>query len=547
MVRRRHRPSRSAVLARLLLAGAALTAPLAAAPVAPAKTVLVIEGRGFGHGVGLSQYGAYGFARHGRSYRQILAHYYPGTSYGRVSGQTIGVDLADGRASVRFAGAGDVGGRAVDPGRTYHVVVTKKGLLELRDDKGKKLLRGRGALAVTRGGGPVQLLGRSGDGITDGAYRGALVLVPQPGRRIGVVNRLDLEDYLRGVVGSESPSGWPAAALQAQAVAARSYAVATGAGHDLYADTRSQVYHGVAAETGATDAAIAGTRGLVLMSGGRVATTYFFSTSGGRTEAVQYGFPGAAPVPYLVSVSDPYDTTSPKHTWRVRLSMDQANARLGGLVPGRLRRIEVLQHGDSPRIVRARLVGSRGSAVVDGLTLKSRLHLYDTWARFSFVTTAVKTHRTRVVVPATRSAAAAAVPDVLRAFTAPIRPASFTGWASFSDVTAQAPQPTTGGAALAPGGAPASASAVPTPAPAKAAKPRVRVHRVVRLSGRLTGRTRPIRLAVQRAGAAGRWRTVTKLRTSARGFYSYAPSRPGVYRVRTKALIGPPVRVRLPR
>ena len=96
--------------------------------------------------------------------------------------------------------------------------------------------------------------------------------------------------------------------------------------------------------------------------GKQVATTYYFSTSGGQTESVQFGFPGADPVPYLKSVDDPYDGISPDHTWTVRYSQDEIESRLSGLFSGRLRKIKVLKRGDSPRIVRARVVGSRGSS-----------------------------------------------------------------------------------------------------------------------------------------------------------------------------------------
>ena len=93
-----------------------------------------------------------------------------------------------------------------------------------------------------------------------------------------------------GVVARESPSSWPTEALKAQAVAARTYAITTskaGAGFDQYADTRSQVYGGVAAETPSTNAAVAATRGQVVTYDGEPVVTYFFSTSGGRTENVE--------------------------------------------------------------------------------------------------------------------------------------------------------------------------------------------------------------------------------------------------------------------
>ncbi len=114
----------------------------------------------------------------------------------------------------------------------------------------------------------------------------------------------------------------------------------------------------------------------------QVATTYFFSTSGGRTESVEHGFPGAEPVRYLKSVKDPYDGASPYHTWTVRFSQNEIESELSGLFSGRLRRIKVLKRGDSPRIVRARVVGSQGSSTVSGPTLQAHLDLRSTWARF---------------------------------------------------------------------------------------------------------------------------------------------------------------------
>lgn len=548
-------PARRALSARALLgpalalAAAAVAAPGLHAAPAQARSVLVVEGRGFGHGVGMSQYGAYGYALHGRSYTQILGHYYPGTTLARLgSTPSVGVLLATGRATVTVADATAGGGHRLDPRRAYTVRVTKAGRLELRSDRGHRLTRVTGPLELSAGGAaPVKLLGTAGDGLTDAEYRGTLVLQAEAGRRISVVDRVGLEDYLRGVVGAESPSTWPAAALRAQAVAARSYALATDAGgaggaFTQYADTRSQVYHGVAAETAATDAAVAATGGQVLTFGGATATTYFFSTSGGRTERVENAFPGATPQPYLVSVRDPYDSVSPKHTWRVRLTMAQADVQLAGLVPGRLRRIEVLRRGASPRILRARIVGTRGSTTVDGATLRQRLGLDDTWASFSLVSTAAHVRRrtvTRPVAPdargpsdggaSPRAASPSAVPflrDLLGVIAPPAT--SFSGWASFGDVTTQGAQPTTGSAALA-------------PAPVRTR----RVHlRTVELRGRVTGRTRPVTLRLQRGAGGGHWKTVATLRTSARGFYAVTAPRPGLYRVRTRALVGPAVRVR---
>jgi SpoIID/LytB domain protein len=147
------------------------------------------------------------------------------------------------------------------------------------------------------------------------AYRGRLV-VSSDGKRVQVVNVVGLEAYLKGVVPAEMPSSWAAEALKAQAVAARSYALANlkkSPDFDLYGDTRDQVYGGVAAESPAASAAVDATRGQVVLYAGKVADALFFSTSGGRT-ASSLEATGKL-VPYLVPVADPYDTLSPYHDW----------------------------------------------------------------------------------------------------------------------------------------------------------------------------------------------------------------------------------------
>jgi stage II sporulation protein D len=194
-------------------------------------------------------------------------------------------------------------------------------------------------------------------------------------------------------VARESPSSWPAEALKAQAVAARTYAITTnkpGAHFDHYPDTRSQVYGGVAAETASTDAAIAATRGEVVIYDGKPVTTYFFSTSGGRTENVENSL-GGEPKPWLKSVEDPYDKVSPRHRWGpYRYTLSRARKKLGRLVKGSLKRIDVTKRGESPRIVEAVVVGTGGTTRVSGATLRRAFGLYDTWAYFNVVGTKVE-------------------------------------------------------------------------------------------------------------------------------------------------------------
>ncbi len=334
----------------------------------------VVKGHGWGHGVGMSQYGAYGLARHGRNYRQILDHYYRHTRIGGAGGQTIKVLLGSGSDSVSFRKARKACGKRLRRNRSYRFRRSGSDVILRRPNRGRIANCGRTGSATGRG------TIRIGD---KGVFRGRLKATASGGDLL-VINAVGLEGYAKGVVPNEVPSSWPQAALRAQAVAARSYALATSGNgaFDVYDDTRSQVYGGKGSETGPTNKATKRTRGRVVRHGKRVATTYFFSTSGGRTESVQYGFPGADPARYLKSVRDPYDGASPYHSWTVRYSQNEIESRLSGLFAGRLRRIKVLERGDSPRIVSARVVGSRGSSKVSGPGLQAELDLRSTWARF---------------------------------------------------------------------------------------------------------------------------------------------------------------------
>lgn len=197
------------------------------------------------------------------------------------------------------------------------------------------------------------------------------------------VKRVQLEAYVRGVVSAEVSASWPMAALEAQAVASRTYALTAHAGgsrFDVYSDTRSQMYLGKAAETPNTNAAVAATAGQIVTYASKPAITYFYADSGGHTESVQYGFPGSAPEPWLVGVADPYDS---KQRWTIHLSLAAAAKRLKGLVDGSFQGIDVTRRGSSPRIVSAYVLGSRGRTLVGGGELAERLGLNSTWAYFS--------------------------------------------------------------------------------------------------------------------------------------------------------------------
>ena len=366
---------------RALLTAAVLLATLTAA--ARADSVFYIRGGGDGHGIGMSQYGAYGYALHGADYRFILGHYYQGTSLGTISPrQTVRVLLATGPAS--FSGAGTISGsrKHLAPATTYTVTV-KGADLVLTTAAGKKVGTFAAPLTVS---GPASLsLGGHG------TYRGSLQFSPGAGG-VQTVNVVGLDDYVRGVVAAEMPSSWAPAALEAQAVAARTYAITTnvnGPGYDLYPDTRSQMYGGVSSETAATDAAVAATSGQIVTYDGKPAVTYFFAASGGHTESIQNVWAGAAPEPWLVGVPDPYDSAgqNPYHTWGSQMSITAAARKLGRLVKGSLVGIQVTRRGLSPRIVQAQVVGTRGSTTVSGSQLQGIFGLDDTWASFTTITT----------------------------------------------------------------------------------------------------------------------------------------------------------------
>ena len=214
-------------------------------------------------------------------------------------------------------------------------------------------------------------------------YRGELRLSGRGGQ-LRAVNALGIETYLMSVVGSEMPHQWPLAALQAQAVAARTYALqqrSRGGGWDLKATVSSQVYLGVESETPSTRKAVASTRSLVLVHGGRLIDAVFHSSSGGVTEAS--GMVWRRQHPYLVSVPD-HDQHSPVHRWEQWF--DSAGLRQRLPETGGLQDVEVLSRSASGRVREARLRGPRGSLVLSGGELRKRLGLKSTLVNFEMVT-----------------------------------------------------------------------------------------------------------------------------------------------------------------
>jgi len=358
---------------------------------ARAATTLIVTGHGWGHGVGMSQWGAYGYARHGWNYKRILFHYYPGTRLSHAPEAPVRVLLVPSSRGVEIGCArkmtvGD--GRRFWkhlPPKTYNVGPLFR--LPVHHPAGTRLFP-RGLAEFSCANAPITLGGRP--------YRGTLV-VRRSGATVSVVNSLALDDYVRGVVPSESPARWPIAELEAQAVAARSYALAErqpDAHYDLVPDARNQVYGGMAAESPRSNKAVENTQGQILTYHGDVARTYYSSSSGGRTESVQDAFPGSAPIPYLRSVPDPWDTYSPNHDWGPYVySTDQLAARLG--LPGGVESAHVRQNA-SDRASSVWLRLSSGDSVnLGGEGIARRLGLKSTW--FSIGTLSLSASTPRVV------------------------------------------------------------------------------------------------------------------------------------------------------
>jgi stage II sporulation protein D len=483
---------RSALLATII-------ALLAATPAWAAST-LTINGAGFGHGIGMSQYGAAGYAEHGWDHVAILQHYFQGTELGRTDTNDVIRVLLQQTSTPKFTNVTNAGTKKLNPARTYGARAHGS-RVDLLNSAGRRVATFDAPLQVTNSADePVKLLGTAGNGVPNGSYRGWLEFRPGSGGLLAI-NAVGLEQYVAGVIGNEAIPSWPAEALEAQAVATRGYAITTergkNDGYDLYSDTRSQVYRGVAAETPQTNKAANATAGEVMTYDGDPITTYFFSTSGGRTENVENVWKGATPKPYLVGVDDPYDDLSPYHRWGpIRMSMATATSRLGSLVKGSLRKIVVNQRGTSPRIVKATVVGTGGNTVVTGDQLKAAFALRDTWMTFNGASATVE-------LPPTTTEPA---------------PPSTT------------PSTTTTPAKTANGGA----------------SPGARIARVPITRPRVTGDAwgagpgTPVKLQSKRDG---RWRTVATTRLGTTQRYKITLPGPGRYRIAVGDAPGPIVRL----
>ncbi|WP_182111770.1 MULTISPECIES: SpoIID/LytB domain-containing protein [unclassified Actinotalea] len=354
---------------------------------APASGQWTVDGRAWGHGRGMSQWGAQGAGLQGRSADEILAFYYPGTTPGTIAGQYVTVALTAYTPTTsvtvwspenRPIRMGEINKEQVLPPGRWTVTVSGQSVTAQR-----RSVPG-GAVTETRTyTGTLRFESQQEYGMVVAAsptatsgtwYRGDLRVVPTSGVGFNLTNSLPMDDYLKSVVPRESPSSWAPAALQAQSVAARSYAwYKVMNGSALCDTTACQVYSGRGAanaagslttsyEAASTNAAIAATAGRIQTYGGKVAFTEFSSSNGGWTTA--------STLPYQVSKADPWSGTAPgddKTRWSGTLSV----SRVAQSCPsgGTLRNLVVVSRTGSGelggRVTRARVECSTGNATIN--------------------------------------------------------------------------------------------------------------------------------------------------------------------------------------
>jgi stage II sporulation protein D len=387
-------PMNVTMIRRTSLAVVACAAALIAPSAAGAKTVFTLNGHGWGHGIGMSQYGALGYAQHGWAYDRILGHYFKDTTLGSLPrGTRERVLLVSGKGSIHFSTGDTV--NATDgssdtkslPAGSYRVDTGPvAGNLRLWSSADHDYIwkRIQAPLAITAGSSPLELDDAALNGYDNDHWWGDFRIDRTGGGPLSLVNVVPMEKYVRGVVPCEVPASWLAAAVRAQAVAARSYAAATagGADFDAYPDTRSQMYCPIEKQAAASDAAVKATARQVVMYNGSVATAFFSSSSGGRTSSISASW-GGTDLPYLAPVKDRYDGANgdnPNHTWSpVKYSRSGLASALG--FGGKVGSLDMSIDHPSQRVLSAVFHTSKGDRTLTASDVFSRLRLRSTYFR----------------------------------------------------------------------------------------------------------------------------------------------------------------------
>lgn len=390
------------VVTAALVAGASLAAapPARAAgeQVTAVNSTLTITTAGWGHGRGMSQYGAQGAAKQGLTTSKILAFYYPGTKLGSLAkGNVMRVWITadtDNKLHV-YPASGlrvrDSKGRVftLPTGSNYTKWrISRSGskrVLYYRNAKGSyvryssskfKLDPGRIWYFENTKTGTVRLYLSSGNR----TYRGSLSLRFY-GSGARTVNNVSMEDYLRSVVPSEMPASWHLEALGAQAIAARTYAARYRANlggkqvYDICNTAACQVYKGVMTEHANSDKAVKATANKVLSHDGKYAWTEFSSSNGGYSVKGDYS--------YIKAQADPYDAAM-NQVWSTSVKTSTIEKKYPKI--GTLKSITLERDGKGRwggRVTKLTLTGSKGSQSVSGTSFKSALGLRETLMKLS--------------------------------------------------------------------------------------------------------------------------------------------------------------------
>ena len=362
----------------------------------PVAGTITLYGRGYGHGVGMSQWGARGRALAGQDAATILAHYYQATTFATIDPSApIRVLLVS-----NFSPTPDRPARIVGLNGPWTIdglgaLFPPAAALTLSPRPGSwqaSVAAADGTVLwsapvtgdlVARPAAPHTLLQVAFKASASNVYRGAVRLITTS--RVTAVNELGIDEYLLGVVPAEMSYRWPAEALKAQAIAARTYALRRlrpTAPWDVHDDTRSQVYRGVLVERPSVTRAILDTRGQVLMVGATVANTPFHSADGGATESNEFVWTRAdgavigKPSPELRGSSDrapdgtPYDAASPSASWRTATYSIESFSAIMAANPrtavGLVTAIAFSRPGISGRVVSVTLYGMAGVKTVSG-------------------------------------------------------------------------------------------------------------------------------------------------------------------------------------
>ena len=221
----------------------------------------------------------------------------------------------------------------------------------------------------------VELRGRNGEIVLNGMTLPGRLIVKVVNQRLLVINELDLEEYIKGVVPAEMNSSWHLEALKVQAIAARTYAIyqirqGTNKDFDIFASTKDQVYRGRSANNFAVVRAVEETRDLIVTYEGLPIFAAYHSTAAGPTEDAAYVW--SMDLPYLKGVECPFDMESPRYQWRTDVSLPLLEQRLREeeYPVGIIASIDPVSYSPSGRVAHVRILHSGGELFLRGEDLR---------------------------------------------------------------------------------------------------------------------------------------------------------------------------------